>query len=64
MEMLSKAFKSRTVWSGILKIVTGISLLATGDKTLQQELPEILMALWGIVDIAIRFDTHKSLEDK
>lgn len=64
MELLKKAFKSKSVWSGLGKIVAGLGLLATGEQAFSQQAPELLLAVWGIVDIIIRFRTDAPIEDK
>jgi hypothetical protein len=62
MGSIKQALKSKTVWSGIGKIVAGVGLIATGEQTWQQQIPELLLAIWGIVDIALRFKTKQPID--
>jgi hypothetical protein len=64
MGIIKQALKSKTVWSGLLKVITGVGLICTGEQSWSQEAPEILLALWGLVDIAIRFKTSQPIESK
>jgi len=56
--------KSKSVWSGIIKIVTGVGLLCTGEQAAPEVIPEMLLAGWGIVDILIRLKTTKPISEK
>ena len=68
-------YTSKTVWSGIAKIVAG---LTTGGITLAQCIAEagvfacasqielfiggLGLAVWGVIDIFIRFKTNQSIK--
>ncbi len=64
--MTKKWFQSRTVWSGITKILSGLVLTASqflsGDINVQVLTAGILAAVWGAYDIIIRYDTDSSIE--
>lgn len=64
MVTLKQALQSKTVWSGLLKILAGISLIATGEAVWSQQVPEILLTVWGVVDIFIRTKTTEPLGAK
>lgn len=64
MDFVKQALKSKTVWSGLLKILAGISLIATGEASWNQEVPEILLTIWGMVDIFLRTKTSVPLGAK
>ena len=64
METLKKALRSKSVWSGIGKLVAGIGLIVTGEQTAQTVIPELLLSVWGIADIIIRFYTDKPISGK
>jgi|ETNvirnome_6_100_1030635.scaffolds.fasta_scaffold03414_2 uncharacterized membrane protein len=64
MEYIKQALKSKTVWSGILKIVAGIGLLCTGEQTMLNTAIEILPIVWGAIDVFIRHKTTMPLSAK
>ena len=64
MEYLKQALKSKTVWSGILKVLAGVGLLCTGEQNLQTTLMEIIPIIWGAIDVLLRHYTDKPLSAK
>jgi len=46
-------YKSKRLWTGALTLVTGISLIFTGEKTLQEMLPELVMTTLGLVQLVV-----------
>ncbi len=46
-------YKSKRLWVGTISIITGISMVATGEKTLQEILPELIMTGFGLVQLII-----------
>ena len=64
MEYLKQLLKSKSVWSGIAKIVAGIGMVCTGEQTLQNTIIECLPILWGALDILIRHYTKESIGSK
>ena len=57
-----KWYKSRTVISGILKTVAGmitaLSQLLAGELDTQTFLTGLVIAIWGVHDVIIRFKTN------
>jgi len=64
MEYFKQLLKSKTVWSGITKIIVGIGLLCTGEQTLQNTMIEMLPILWGAFDVLLRHYTTKPIGAK
>ena len=58
---MKNPFKSKTVWSAILKavagIITSVVLVLNGENTLSAVLPGIITTVWGVVDVIIRYNT-------
>jgi len=64
MEYIKKLLKSKSVWSGILKIIGGIALLCTGEQDVQKTLIEIIPIVWGALDVLLRHYTTESIGAK
>jgi hypothetical protein len=66
MENLKKWYKSRTVWSGIFKILSGVcaslSAFLILDMDFQTLISGFLASAWGIYDIIIRFQTKDTIK--
>lgn len=60
MEYIKKLAKSKTIWAGIIQIITGLSLYFTGE----QALTEVLFGASGIMMIIFRLITTESIIDK
>jgi hypothetical protein len=60
MDYIKKMLKSKTVWAGIIQIVTAISLFFTGE----QNSHELLFGASGILMIIMRIITTQPLEHK
>lgn len=47
--------KSKRFWTGVIGIITGVSLLLTGEKSIQdpQFIGELFMAFWSFVQTII-----------
>ena len=58
---MKNPFKSKSVWSAILKAIVGICtsviLVVNGEQTLIAVIPGIITTIWGVIDIIIRFQT-------
>jgi hypothetical protein len=56
---------SRSVWSGILKILAGImisgSQLLIGEIEPQAFITGLISAGWGVYDIYLRFNTNEAI---
>lgn len=55
---MKSIFQSKTFWSGIATIATGIGLYASGE----QELQELIISVVGFVFIILRCYTTTSVE--
>jgi hypothetical protein len=60
MEKIKQMLKSRTVWAGIIQIVTSLSLFFTGEQTSH----ELLFGASGILMIVFRLITTESIGAK
>ena len=62
---MKKWYKSRTVWSAILKIVAGLTTstagLLVGEVEIQTFMVGIATAIWGLYDIKVRFETNQAI---
>jgi len=57
---IAKMLKSKTVWLGIVQVVTALGMFFTGDANMQ----ELLLAPTGILTIIFRSVTNTGLENK
>lgn len=57
---LKKFYKSKSIWHGIIAIVTAFGLYATGD----QSLSELLLGASGVLAVALRVVTSEPLDIK
>ncbi|MCL5072311.1 MAG: hypothetical protein M1308_15680 [Actinobacteria bacterium] len=46
-------FRDSRFWTGIVFIVTAVGYIVTGEKTLNQLLPEIIITVIGIIQIVL-----------
>ena len=46
-------YNSKRLWAVVLSFLTGITLILTGEKTLNEMLPELVMTLFGLVQTII-----------
>ncbi|MFA5128558.1 MAG: hypothetical protein WC445_01175 [Patescibacteria group bacterium] len=60
MDYIKKLLKSKTVWAGIVAVVTGFGLFMTGE----QELSEFLFGASGVLSIILRSMTNQPIENK
>lgn len=51
--MNKQFYQSKRFWVGIIGLITGISVILTGEKTLNQQLPEIVLTLISIVQTVL-----------
>lgn len=59
---MKKWYQSKTVWVNVLPIVAAIILLATKEFTLPEVWVNVLMFLWGAVNIVLRSITKESIQ--
>ena len=57
---IAKMLKSKTVWLGIVQVVTALGMFFTGDANMQ----ELLLAPTGILTIIFRSITSEPLDNK
>ena len=50
---LKPLFSSKRFWVGVLALLTGVSLILTGEKTWQVVAPEIILIAIGLVQTII-----------
>ena len=52
-------YKSKRFWAGVIGIITGVSLILTGEKTLQEALPELVLTAIGLLQFIIAMVSGK-----
>lgn len=64
--MIKKWYKSKTVWSAILKALSGVlaslALVLSGEVMFIDFLPGAITLIWGVIDVIIRFQTSQDLK--
>jgi uncharacterized membrane protein len=61
MENTKSVFQSKRFWSGVIAIITSLSLVITGEKTFNQLLPEIILTLVGIAQMFFGITSNTEL---
>ena len=56
--MTKKIYQSKTFWTGIATICTGIGLYVSGEQNLQ----DLAMSVVGVIFIILRLVTHQTIE--
>lgn len=46
-------YASKRLWTGVLSLLTGVSLILTGDKSLNDMLPELIMTAFGLIQTVV-----------
>ena len=54
--------KSKRFWTGLIALITGISLIFTGDKAFNDVLPELVLTLIGLVQTIIGVTSKKEIK--
>lgn len=54
-------YLSKTLWVNALGVLSAVLLLATKDLSLSPQVLEIIMFIWGIVNIVLRTLTGQPL---
>ena len=54
---LAQLLKSKTIWSGLATICTGLALYFSGEQNLE----ELVIAIMGVAFTTLRFYTNKPL---
>jgi hypothetical protein len=50
---MKQFYKSKRFWTGLIGLLTGISLMATGEKSLSEILPELVLTAIGFIQTII-----------
>ncbi len=53
-ETVKKLWTSKTFWASVISIVTGISMFATGEQSLQELTPVLMGAIFGILRLVTK----------
>lgn len=56
--MYKNLFRSKTLWTGLATVFTGLGMYFTGDQTLQ----ELMVSILGVVFIILRLVTDTGVE--
>jgi len=51
--MEKSLIKSKRFWTGLIALLTSVSLILTGEKTLQAQLPLLVTTIFGIIQTII-----------
>jgi len=61
-----KWYHSKSVWSALVKALSGILaslvLVLNGDIELVEFLPGAITLVWGAIDVAIRYNTSQKIK--
>ena len=56
--MSKEFYKSKRFWTGIIGLITGISLIFTGEKTFNAMLPELVLTIIGLAQSILGIVTN------
>jgi len=59
--MIKQLYQSKRFWAGVIGLITGLSLILTGEKTWEIVLPEILMTGVSLVQTVIALTSNSTL---
>jgi hypothetical protein len=54
--------KSKRFWTGAIALITSVSIILTGEKSLNDALPEIILGVVGIIQTVLGITSNKQLE--
>jgi hypothetical protein len=54
-------FKSSRFWTGLISLLTMVSLIFTGEKTFAEQLPLIVAAAFGLLQTIIGITSNSTL---
>jgi hypothetical protein len=46
---MKNILSSKRFWTGVIALITGVSIVLTGEKSFQDSLPEIILVVIGLV---------------
>jgi len=62
MEATKNLLKSKRFWTGIIALITSLSIILTGEKTLNDALPEIILGIVGVIQTILGITSKQQLE--
>lgn len=57
-----KWIKSKRLWTGVIALITGLSLILTGEKTLEEQLPTLILTGIGLAQFIVALVSGKPVE--
>jgi len=54
-------YKSKRAWAGVIALITGISLVATGEESLMDAIPELAVIIIGLVQTIIALTSSSTI---
>lgn len=58
---MKSIMSSKRLWTGVIALITGISMMLTGEKTWEAVAPELLMTGIGLVQTIIALTSKATL---
>lgn len=58
---MKQLYQSKRLWAGVIALITGISIIATGEKTWIDQLPELVLVLVGIVQTVLGLTSNSQI---
>lgn len=58
---MKQFYKSKRFWAGVIALITGLSLVFTGEKSLSDSIPEIIVVVVGIVQTILGLGTNSTV---
>lgn len=59
---MKNLFASKRFWSGVIGLVTITSMIFTGEKTFQEQIPLLVADLFSLVQLIIGVTSNQTLE--
>lgn len=60
--MSKQWYQSKRFWAGVISLLTGLSLILTGEKTLQEMLPELVMTGFGLIQFIVALVSGEAVD--
>ena len=58
MESTKQIWASKRFWAGVIALITGLSMIATGEKTVSELIPEIATTIFGLIQTILGLYTN------
>lgn len=58
----TKWYTSKRFWAGLITLLTGITFIITGEKGINEVLPELVMTAFGLVQFIIAVVSGKPVD--